>query len=121
MVQKVSKKKAKKVENNPKQPEIKKKMAQTNQIMMGRVVSTKTAKTVTVLVERKKMHPLYGKAFRRSKRYLVDDQTGVKLGDLVEIVKSRPLSKNKHWAIVKTVGKNDQIVDGMIVEFKFSV
>lgn len=74
--------------------------------MIGRVVSAKTSKTVTVLVERVAKHPLYKKTFVRTKKYLVDDSIGVKEGDMVEIIKVRPISKNKHWKIIKVVGKN---------------
>lgn len=74
--------------------------------MIGRVVSTKMNNTVTVLVERVARHPLYKKTFIRSKKYLVDDLSGVKMGDVVEIVKIRPISKNKHWKVVKVVGQN---------------
>lgn len=74
--------------------------------MKGRVVSTKMNRTVVVLIERVARHPLYKKTYVQSKRYLVDDQMGVKEGDIVEIVKIRPISKNKHWKIAKVVGKN---------------
>src|SRR3990172_9830878 len=74
--------------------------------MIGRVVSTKMNKTVTVLVEKMAKHPLYKKTFIRTKRYLVDDQIGTKEGDMVEIIKIKPVSKNKHWRIVKVVGKS---------------
>ena len=74
--------------------------------MKGRVVSTKTKNTATVLVERQAVHPLYKKAFVRSKKYLVDDQLGVKMGDIVEIINSRPVSKNKHWKVVKVLGRS---------------
>ena len=74
--------------------------------MIGRIVSTKMTKTVIVLVERIAKHPLYKKTYSQSKRYLVDDPIGVKMGDMVEIVKVKPISKNKHWRIVKVVGKN---------------
>ncbi len=74
--------------------------------MIGRVVSTKLKNTATVLVTRVAMHPLYKKTFIRSKRYLVDDRIGVKDGDIVEIVKCKPVSKNKHWQILKIMGKN---------------
>jgi len=74
--------------------------------MIGRVVSTKLKNTATVLVTRVAMHPLYKKTFTRSKRYLVDDRIGVKDGDIVEIVKCKPVSKNKHWQILKVMGKN---------------
>ena len=69
----------------------------TKQKIIGRVVSEKTIKTVVVLVEREKMHPMYKKSFRRSKRYLVHNEIVAKLGDLVEIVQVRPISKNKHF------------------------
>ncbi len=74
--------------------------------MIGRVVSAKLLKTATVLVERIAKHPLYKKTFIRTKKYLVDDSIGVAEGDVVEIVKVRPISKNKHWRIVKVVGKD---------------
>ncbi|MBI4035513.1 30S ribosomal protein S17 [Candidatus Daviesbacteria bacterium] len=74
--------------------------------MIGRVISAKAQKTATVLIERVAVHPLYKKTFLRSKNILVHDSIGVKMGDIVEIVKVRPISKNKHWSIVKVVGKN---------------
>jgi len=85
--------------------------------MIGRVVSTKMQKTVTVLVERTATHPLYKKTYLRSKKYLVDDQIGVKEGDLVEIIKVRPISKNKHFRISKVVGKSlEEITAGKLKE-----
>lgn len=74
--------------------------------MIGRVVSAKMKNTVTVLVERTAMHPLYKKTFIRTKKYLVMAQAGVKEGDVVEIVKVKPISKNKHWQVAKVVGKD---------------
>lgn len=74
--------------------------------MIGRVVSIKLKKTVTVLVERIAKHPLYKKTFIRSKRFLVDDPIGVKEGDMVEIINTKPISKNKHWQVIKVIGKN---------------
>jgi small subunit ribosomal protein S17 len=74
--------------------------------MIGRVVSNKTAKTVTVLVESRKSHPLYKKTYAWSKKYLVHDETGAQMGDLVDIKKSRPFSKRKHWMVVKVVGRD---------------
>lgn len=74
--------------------------------MIGRVVSTKMAKTATVLVERRKTHPLYRKSFMRSKKYLADDSLGVSLGDVVVIAKVRPISKRKHWRVEKVLGKD---------------
>jgi small subunit ribosomal protein S17 len=74
--------------------------------MNGRVVSNKTQKTVTVLVESRKTHPLYKKTYARSKKYLVHDEVGAAVGDLVEIQKSRPFSKRKHWQVIKVVGRD---------------
>lgn len=74
--------------------------------MVGRVVSIKSLKTVTVLVESVVEHPLYKKTYKQSKKYLVDDAIGVKLGDIVDFINCKPVSKNKHWRITKVLGKN---------------
>lgn len=74
--------------------------------MVGRVVSIKMEKTVTVLVTRTAVHSLYKKTYMRSKKYLAADDLGVKLGDIVEIEKIRPLSKNKHWKVTKVIGRS---------------
>ena len=72
--------------------------------LMGKVVSEKMDKTVSVLVERRVKHPLYGKIVRRSKKYLVHDETNqAKMGDIVEIQEGRPISKNKSWVLSKVV------------------
>lgn len=92
--------------------ETKKNVQATNSahLMTGRVVAAKQAKTVSVLVERKKMHPFYKKAFKRSSKYLVHDEIGVVEGDIVEIKKIRPISKNKHWGVVRVVGKDIEAI-----------
>ena len=74
--------------------------------MVGRVVSTKMQKTAVVLTEGQKEHPLYGKRYLRSKRYLVDDPFGVKDGDIVVFLKVKPISKHKHWQITKVLGQD---------------
>lgn len=74
--------------------------------MIGRVVSIKTNNTATVLISWMARHPLYKKTFKRSRKYLVEAGEGIKEGDVVEIIKVRPISKNKHWKITKVVGKN---------------
>lgn len=74
--------------------------------MIGRVVSVKMNKTAVVLVENRKTHPLYKKSFKHSKKYLAEDNQGVKLGDIVDIKKVKPISKRKHWTILKVVGKD---------------
>ena len=80
--------------------------------MIGRVTSNKQQKTATVLVQSTKTDRLYHKSYKRSKKYSVDDQLGVKVGDLVEIIKIRPVSKLKHWKIIKVVGRDIEEVVG---------
>lgn len=63
-------------------------------------------KTAAVLVEGKKTHPLYKKSYVWSKKYLVHDELGAKLGDVVSIAGTRPISKHKHFKIVKILGKD---------------
>lgn len=70
--------------------------------MTGVVTKTKLTKTVTVRVDRSYRHPLYGKVIRTNKKYLVHDELGCQLGDKVQIVESRPLSKKKRW-VVETI------------------
>ncbi len=73
-------------------------------ILIGTVVSDKTDKTVTVLVERKVKHPLYGKIIRRSKKYHAHDEGNeYKPGDVVRIEETRPMSKTKTWAVLDRV------------------
>ncbi|VCU69135.1 30S ribosomal protein S17 [Pigmentiphaga humi] len=72
--------------------------------LTGRVVSDKMDKTVTVLVERRVKHPLYGKIVVRSAKYHAHDETNqYNAGDLVEIAETRPVSKTKAWAVVRLI------------------
>ncbi|MGG5887333.1 30S ribosomal protein S17 [Falsiroseomonas sp. HC035] len=74
-------------------------------VLTGRVVSDKTDKTITVLVERRVMHPLYKKFIRRSKKYAAHDAANLcKEGDLVSIEECRPISKNKSWLVIARNG-----------------
>ncbi len=74
--------------------------------LIGRVVSDKMEKTVTVLVERKVKHPMYGKVMVRSKKYHAhNEDNSAKAGDLVEIVETRPLSRTKTWAVTSVLEK----------------
>ncbi|MCZ2292626.1 MAG: 30S ribosomal protein S17 [Burkholderiales bacterium] len=74
--------------------------------LIGRVVSDKRSKTVTVLIERRAAHPLYGKIVARSRKYHAHDEKGeYKLGDLVEIAEGRPISKTKSWVVTRLVEK----------------
>ena len=73
-------------------------------ILVGTVVSDKTDKTVTVKVERKVKHPLYGKIIRRSKKYHAHDEGNeYKPGDTVRIEETRPISKTKTWKVLDRV------------------
>jgi small subunit ribosomal protein S17 len=73
---------------------------------VGRVVSDKRAKTVTVLVERRNAHELYGKIVARSRKYHAHDENSeYKLGDLVEIAEGRPISKTKSWVVTRLIEK----------------
>ena len=74
--------------------------------LIGKVVSDKRAKTVTVLVERRVKHPIYDKIMIKSSKYHAHDEQGeYKLGDVVEITESRPLSKTKNWVATRLVQK----------------
>ena len=74
--------------------------------LVGQVVSDKRAKTVTVRVERRAMHELYGKIVARSSKYHAHDENSeYKLGDVVEIAESRPMSKTKSWVVTRLVKK----------------
>ena len=78
-------------------------MSETSSIkrtLIGRVVSDKMEKTVTVLVERKVKHPMYGKVMVRSKKYHAHNEgNSARAGDLVQIVETRPVSRTKAWAV----------------------
>lgn len=72
--------------------------------LQGTVTSTKMSNTITVLVKRTFQHPKYGKFVRKSKRYHAHDEGEVaKVGDEVEIVAARPMSKLKRWRLVRVV------------------
>ena len=74
--------------------------------LVGRIVSDKRLKTVTVLVERRTAHELYGKIVAKSSKYHAHDEKGeYKLGDLVEIAEGRPISKTKSWTVTKLLEK----------------
>ena len=81
--------------------------AKTRRTLTGRVVSDKMQKTVTVLIERRVTHPLYGKVVTRSKRYHAHDEKGeFHEGDLVTIEECRPISRSKAWRVVRLIEKS---------------
>ena len=70
----------------------------------GKVVSNKMDKTVSVLVERKVKHPMYGKYISRSSKYMAhDEDNACNEGDIVTITECRPVSRNKSWRLVEVV------------------
>lgn len=73
--------------------------------LQGVVTSNKMEKTVTVLVERKVKHPLYGKYVVKSKKYHAHDELNCGEGDKVEIAETRPMSKTKSWTVTKILEK----------------
>jgi small subunit ribosomal protein S17 len=76
-------------------------------VLTGRVTSDKMDKTITVLVDRRVMHPLYKKFIRKSKKYAAHDEANVcKIGDLVRIEECAPISKRKTWTLVERNGSS---------------
>jgi small subunit ribosomal protein S17 len=78
----------------------------------GLVVSDQMAKTVVVAVETRKVHPLYKKAIRVTKKYKAHDENNAcKIGDKVKISETRPLSKDKHWRVIEVISKREMVED----------
>jgi small subunit ribosomal protein S17 len=78
--------------------------------LVGKVVSDKRSKTVTVLIERRTKHELYGKIVARSSKYHAHDEKGeYKTGDVVEIAETRPISKTKAWVVTRLVEKGNVV------------
>ena len=80
-------------------------MSETNaRTLSGKVVSDKMNKTVTVLVERRVKHPVYGKIINRSSRIKAhDEQNQCRVGDMVTIAETRPISKTKAWRLINVI------------------
>jgi small subunit ribosomal protein S17 len=77
-----------------------------NKVRIGVVASSKMDKTVTVLIERKLKHPIYGKFVKKSKKFFVhDEKNECTEGDTVKITETRPISKNKSWRLVEILEK----------------
>jgi small subunit ribosomal protein S17 len=77
-------------------------------VLVGRVVSDKMDKTVVVRVERLTRHPLYGKVIRHHKRYKAhDEQNTCRIGDLVRMIESRPISKDKRWMVTEVLKRTE--------------
>ena len=81
--------------------------AKTQRTVIGRVVSDKSDKTVSVAIERLIKHPMYGKYIRRTTKVLAHDANNeCKSGDRVAIAECKPVSKNKAWAVVNVVERS---------------
>lgn len=75
-------------------------------IRVGRVVSNKMEKSITVAVDRKVKHPIYGKFMNKTKKLMAhDEKNECGIGDTVRVMETRPLSKNKHWRLVEIIEK----------------
>lgn len=73
---------------------------------VGKVVSNKMTKTITVAVDRKVKHPIYGKFVNRTTKFMAHDETNTAgIGDTVRIMETRPTSKNKRWRLVEVIEK----------------
>ena len=76
---------------------------------VGRVVSDKMEKTVVVVVERRRSHPIYKKVMRRSVKFMAHDELGSGEGDTVRIIETRPMSARKRWQVVEIIAKAEKI------------
>ena len=79
-------------------------------VLTGKVVSDKMDKTVVVAVETRVRHPLYQRIIRRTKKFKAhDEQNACRIGDIVKIMETRPLSKEKRWRVTEILEKAEQI------------
>ena len=77
-------------------------MKEQKRVLIGRVLSNRMDKTVVVEVERKKRHPLYGKVIAMRKKYKAhDEENACQIGDIIEMIESRPLSREKRWVVTQ--------------------
>ncbi|MCM0605284.1 MAG: 30S ribosomal protein S17 [Xanthomonadaceae bacterium] len=104
--------KAPKAPHTPKAAQaVKGQVVQLRREMIGVVVSNKMQKTIVVKIDRQVKHGLYKKYLTKSNKYKAHDETNVaKVGDLVSIVESRPLSREKRWALQKIVRKSTALI-----------
>lgn len=92
-------------------------MTNNRRRLIGRVVSDKMDKTVTVAIERRSQHPLYQKVVKRTKKVKAHDETNeVPLGALVQIVESRPLSKTKRWVVEQVLESTTEAEQAVLQE-----
>ena len=85
-------------------------MKEKRKTRTGKVISDKMDKTVVVLVESLVRHPLYKKVVRHTSKFKAHDETNAcKVGDVVRIVETRPLSKEKHWRVVEIISRKEVV------------
>ena len=77
--------------------------------LIGKVVSTKSAKTAVVEVITKWQHPLYNKTVKKAKKYMAHDEIGVEMGQEVSIVPCRPVSKKKRWSVAEVITDSSKV------------
>jgi len=77
----------------------------TRKVRLGIVASNKMDKTVVVKIVRRVRHPLYGKTVLKTERFKAHDEIGCDVGDTVELMETRPLSKEKHWRVTRIIEK----------------
>jgi len=75
--------------------------------LIGEVVLSKMAKTAVIEVKTWYLHPVYKKRTKRTKRYKAHNEIGAKEGETVELIETRPISKEKRWKIVRVLGSSD--------------
>ena len=77
-------------------------MRERKRVLVGRVLSNRMDKTATVVVERRKRHPLYGKVITMRKKYKAHDaENSCQIGDMVRMIESRPLSRETRWVVTE--------------------
>jgi small subunit ribosomal protein S17 len=84
-------------------------MSQERRRLVGKVTSNKMTKTVVVEVNRSSRHPLYGKVVHHAERFKAHDEKGCRLGDMVRLVESRPISKDKRWVVEEILTRGEHI------------
>jgi small subunit ribosomal protein S17 len=91
-------------------------MANARKRLIGRVVSDKMDKTVVVAIERRKTHRVYKKVIQFTKKVMAHDETNaVELGSLVQVVESKPISKNKRWVVEKVLeGPGGRVLEPIV-------
>lgn len=92
-------------ERKPRAEGVESSRTSSRKVREGLVVSNKMAKTVVILIERRTQHPLYGKVVIRSNKFKAHDEVGCDIGDRVEIMETRPLSRDKRWRVTQILEK----------------